>query len=85
MEQFIQRIAQVLQQQFPGGEVDLERRGSDRVSGFLIWSGFEGREQIERQHEVWKVLRTQLELVDQLKVAAILTLTPEEMAAAREG
>jgi len=51
----------------------------------LIWSGFEGREQIERQHEVWKVLRTQLEQVDQLKVAAILTLTPEEMAAARKG
>jgi acid stress-induced BolA-like protein IbaG/YrbA len=85
MEEFIQRMRRLLQDQFAGGEVDLEERGSGRISGFLIWSGFEALEQIERQRQLWRVLRAHLDAGDQLKVVAILTLTPEEMAAAREG
>jgi acid stress-induced BolA-like protein IbaG/YrbA len=85
MEQFIQKLTRLLGQHFADADVELESLGSGRFSGFLIWDGFEGQEQIKRQRQVWKVLRSELTATEQLKVAAILTLTRQEMAAAREG
>jgi acid stress-induced BolA-like protein IbaG/YrbA len=85
MEDFLQVVADLLQKHFPGSQLEIERASGDRVGGFLIWGGFSGVEQIERQRAVWKVLRQSLSASDQLRVAAILTLTPEEMAMARAG
>lgn len=85
METFLQTIADLLHNHFPGSEVEMERIGDERFSGFLIWDGFAGREQIERQRAVWAMLRQSLSTEEQRKVAAILTLTPEEMTAARAG
>ena len=84
MEKFIQKLTRLLRKHFPGGELDWGPR-RDRLAGFLIWSGFVGREQIERQRAVRKVLMAELTPEEQQRVAAILTLTPDEMAAAREG
>ena len=85
MDPFLQSIVDLLHSHFPGSEVEIERIGEQRVSGFLTWDGFVGREQIERQRAVWAVLRQALPPEEQRRVAAILTLTPEEMTAARAG
>jgi hypothetical protein len=84
MEEFIQRLTNVLLQRFPDSELELEPAGA-RVGGFLIWDGFEAAEQIERQRQLWRVLRAELSPEDQLKIAAILTLTHGEMTTARQG
>lgn len=84
MEQLIQKLTSIFRRQFPGSETELEPRGENRVSGFLVWNGFEGHEHIERQREVWKIIRAELSREEQHQIAAVLTLTPEEMAAARE-
>lgn len=85
MEEFIRRLTELLGQHFTLGEVELEIAGPRRVGGLLVWDGFVGREQIERQRTVWRVLREHLTPEEQLQVSAILTLTPEEMTAARAG
>jgi hypothetical protein len=83
MEELIQKLTQLLQQNFEGGEVEFETTGTQRVGGVLIWEGFTGLQQIERQRRVWEVIRNALAPDEQLQVAALLTLTPEEMSSAR--
>jgi stress-induced morphogen len=83
MEDFLQVVTDLLQRHFPASQLEVERASGDRVGGFLMWEGFTGVEQIERQRAVWKVLRDNLTASDQLRIAAILTLTPEEMTVAR--
>jgi len=56
----------------------LEPRPPRKVGGFLIWDGFSGLEQIERQNRLWGVLRERLSRDDQLRITAILTATPAE-------
>jgi hypothetical protein len=85
METLIRKIATMLRKHFRGCEVELETNSRGRISGFLMWNGFKRFEQIERQEKMWKLLRTNLAEKDQLKVSAIFTLTPEEMAFARQG
>ena len=85
MEDIRQRLKEVLSQQFPDSELEIVSSGSDRVGGLLIWKRFEGQEQIERQRSVWSTLRRMLNTDEQLQVSSLLTLTPEEMAVARQG
>lgn len=83
MEEFIRRLTELLGQHFAQGEIEFEVAGPRRVGGLLVWDGFIGREQIERQRALWRVLREYLTPEEQLQVSAILTLTPEEMTGAR--
>jgi hypothetical protein len=85
MDQFIQRLTDLLTEHFANAEVDLGPASGDRVSGFLIWEGFQEDEQIDRQRAVWRVLRAELPPDELLRVAAVFTLTPQEMSAARAG
>ncbi len=85
MEEFIQRLTALLAQHFPNSKTEFEIAGPRRVGGLITWEGFVGAEQIERQRQLWRVLREHLPPEEQLQVAAILTFTPEEMTAARAG
>jgi hypothetical protein len=85
MDKFLRRISLLLRQQFKGCAVELKINASGRVSGFLIWKGFTRLDQIDRQDKLWKMLDTHLKENDRSKIAAILTMTPEEMAYARAG
>ena len=49
-----------------------------RVGGFLIWDGFDGINQHERQHQVWEMMRSELSSEALQRVIAVLTLTPLE-------
>jgi acid stress-induced BolA-like protein IbaG/YrbA len=83
MEKFIPKLRKLLAKNFAGSKLELDRIGGGRVSGLLTWDGFVEVEQIERQRTVWRILRSKLTPEEQHRVAAILTLTPEEMTAAR--
>ncbi len=85
MEDFISELKELLSTHFHDSEIELDALGAGRVGGLIAWNGFSGIEQIERQRQLWKFLREKLNREQQLKLSAILTLTPDEMAAARAG
>jgi hypothetical protein len=84
MEDFIQKLTKLLDDSFLGAEFEWEPASERRVGGLMIWNGFDGLDQSVRQRSVWKVIRDKLAADEQLRISAILTLTPEEMASARE-
>lgn len=84
MEPFVQNLTSLLGQKFPGAKVELEEASGTRFGGFLIWDGFEGKEQIDRQTQVWDILRHELAREEQRRISALFTITPDEAAAMQE-
>lgn len=85
IEGLMNRLRTILAQEFQGSEPELEIAApAAKVGGFLIWSGFEGVEQIDRQTQLWDVLRSKLTRPEQLRITAILTLTPDERSVPSE-
>ena len=83
MAAFIRKLKKLLKQDFPGSEFEFELPGPGRLGGLLTWAGFEGMEHIERQRMVWKTLREKLAEEEYFRIAGLLSLTPDEMTAAR--
>jgi hypothetical protein len=81
MEELIQSLTRLLEREFPGSIPELEQiKPLQKVGGFLIWSGFDGVEQIDRQRQLSGALKRNLLPDQQRQVTTILTLTPEESA-----
>lgn len=74
----METLARVLQREFPGSIPLLEPTPSGKIGGILLWDGFEGQPQHERQRVLWKKLREDISTEQQRGVSAILTLTPLE-------
>ena len=73
------RLKSILAESFPGASLRIERRGPlKKYGGIIVWQGFEGMEQIDRQRQLWSRLRSALSAEDQLRITAILTMTPAE-------
>jgi acid stress-induced BolA-like protein IbaG/YrbA len=51
---------------------------SEKLSGEVVWDGFYGKSQHERQKELRSVLRRELTEEEQRSLSIILTLTPAE-------
>lgn len=86
MEEMIDSIRNELTRAFPGAETELEYfPDSEKVGGYLIWDGFDGLEQIERQRTLALNLRESMGAQYRTKVTTILTVTPAEVAVMREG
>jgi hypothetical protein len=86
MESLLEQLNQLLREHFAGAETDLEIvNPGDKISGYLVWSGFLGQEQLKRQQQLWKVLRRHLSKDQREKISLILTMTPQEMLVSREG
>ncbi len=74
----VEKVKLLLQERFPGADAILEPDlYSKKVIGHLIWSGFDGLEQIGRQDLVISWLRQQLG-ADARCVSVILTYSPNE-------
>ena len=86
MEKILKEIDALLRRSFADSTTELELSpDSSKVTGLLIWDGFEGDEQIDRQQRVWKVIRGKLTPEQRRRVSAIFTVTPTELAVMREG
>ncbi len=75
-----QQVTQILEQAFQGMNVELFEMSSGRLSGTIIWDGFDGQEQGDRQHLVREVLKEALGAQVQ-EVSILLAYTPHEMSA----
>ena len=85
MADLIDRLRDLLSKAFPGAEVELEQaRTAEKIGGSLIWSGFEGMEQIDRQQKLAQVIRDALPREDQISITLILTLIREERSVPSE-
>jgi hypothetical protein len=85
MEKLIARVKDILAKEFGDATVELEQaQPARKVAGSLVWSGFEGMEQIERQDRLWKAIEKGLAKDEQLQITLILTLTPRELAVSKE-
>jgi hypothetical protein len=73
----IKRVSRILEERFPGVELNLDVGESGRPSGWIVWQGFEGHDQIDRGRMVRDALAS-LPPEDRLSVGPILTLTPYE-------
>lgn len=73
-----QRVAEVLQKNFKGAQVHLDRDPlTERISGRLLWDGFAGHDFLWRQNALFRVLRRELGPEAQV-VSHIFTYTPNE-------
>jgi hypothetical protein len=76
----IRKLGRLLRSAFPGALVRRLGRppGGDRIGGVLVWGGFEGLDQIDRQRELWAVLRRDLTPEEQAQISLLMTVTPRE-------
>ncbi len=80
METVIDHVRTVLDREFPGATANLEQETpAGRVMGMLIWDGFEGMDQLDRQRLLAAKLREGLPPEERHRVS-ILTLTNAETA-----
>jgi hypothetical protein len=78
-------VKNILTREFADATVELEQaHPAKKLGGSLVWSGFEGMEQIERQDRLWKALEKGLAKDEQLQITLLLTLTPRELAVSKE-
>ena len=85
MKPLIQKMTNALEARFPGVEVDLSvRKLSHKVGGFVIWDGFLGQQQFERQQQLRNVLKQALTVDELSKLTFIITATSKEVESVNE-
>lgn len=85
METAMKKLEKALVTHFKGADVQLRRTRDHRVRGSLLWPGFEGMPQIDRQVELRRVIDDALPESQRQQLSMILTLTPDEAASIAEG
>jgi acid stress-induced BolA-like protein IbaG/YrbA len=72
------RIYQALSPEFSKYEILLETTASKKVGGFVISRSFEGKNQMQRQQRIWRLLEKNLNTKELNRIVGILTFTPAE-------
>lgn len=80
MEQIEQRVTRVLESAFKDVDVNLEVMPSGRISGTVIWAGFDKLDDIERQRMIRDLLQRELG-PEAVMVGVLLAYTPDELEA----
>ncbi len=78
---FIEKLKSLIASHYNDARVELDPvPGSERVTGSIIWTGFNERSHAERQRELSDWIRKELPPHEAIRVSVITTLTPEEIA-----
>ena len=77
-----QRVKEIIETAWQGASALTERLPGGRVSGSVIWEGFDGRDDVERQQMLRKLLADNLGQ-DIFDVGILLTYTPAEIEVMR--
>jgi acid stress-induced BolA-like protein IbaG/YrbA len=85
MDDLEQAIEEALAADLPGVEVRFDPYpGFGKLHGAVVWDGFQNQLQMERQRQVWDVLRPVLTDEQRLATGFLLTVTPAEINAMQE-
>src|SRR4051812_45177176 len=80
------KFRKLLLTQFKGAELEIDSYPeSDRAGATIVWKGFEGKNEIERQRLVRTAIEKGLGPQQAKRISIVLTFTPAEMSAMREG
>lgn len=79
MEELAEEIRALIENQFQGAQADIEPISAYKVSGTILWNGFDEHRQSERQQMLWDFLRSTLNPEQQMGIATLLTFTPVEV------
>lgn len=76
--ELIERLVGAAAAKFRGVDTKLEwDDGLQKVTGFLIWDGFEEMDHVSRQQKVWEMVRGELGS-EAVNVSLLLAYTPQE-------
>ncbi len=79
------KVESIIHYYFPGSEVILEDVPlSDKISGYIVWEGFQEFLGYERQQRLRAALRQGLNREEELRLSMLLTFVPAELHAIRE-
>jgi len=79
------KLEKLLKRRFPKSDVTLENGTAlGKLGAVLVWKGFIGKDQVDRQRAVREVLAEELTDAERRKLSAIFTMTPDEMAVIAE-
>jgi hypothetical protein len=79
------KLEEIIQSGLKGATLELEWiPQSEKLSGLVVWDGFYGKTQRERQKELMMIVRNELTEEEQRSLSIILTLTPAEDKTYRE-
>ena len=73
----IDEVRQFIANTLPGSETNLEKTASGRVVGRVLWDGFDGQEQIDRQTRMWELLWNHFQ-ARSTEIGVLLAYTPHE-------
>ena len=74
------KVEQVIQAHFPGAQTLLEEVPlSARLSGHVVWNGFDNMNARERQQTLRQVLRAALTSQEEQGISVLLALTATEL------
>ena len=80
------KLKKILAERFKGSEVEIDTYPeSDRIGATVVWKGFVGKDQIDRQRLARRAVEKAFPEAQTRKIGLIITFTPDEMAAIREG
>jgi hypothetical protein len=86
MERLVTKVRRAFRARFPNARFRLDKvEIEERLSGLLIWQGFDEFDQVDRQTKVRNVLQRSLTQEEREHVGAILTVTPDELEIIRAG
>jgi len=79
-----ERVQAFLKSRFPGMEFDFGPldTGGRRLSGVLIWQGFEDLDVAAQQDVIWNALRQEFGS-ETVEISTLVTMTPEQFEALR--
>ena len=79
------KIREALEAAFDGVDVRLTPNTSLRkISGLIVWAGFESDTQMDRQDKLWKVIEAAVGAEERTHLGTFLTVTPQELQWSQE-
>ncbi len=79
MEELAEEARRLIEANLDNAQADIAPVSGDKVGGTVLWDGFDGQRQSERQRSVWTLLRSHLSPQQQLGIATLLTFTQNEV------
>jgi hypothetical protein len=84
MESLKKRVISLIRPHFPGCTIEWRKTSrGDRIGGDIVWSGFRGMDQLDRQEILWDALG-KLKVDERRQVGMFFTFTPDELVAVEE-
>lgn len=78
----VERLTEVLLALgFAAGDIRLENAGGGKVAGVIVSERFRDHSQEDRQNQLWDELRMRMPPEELIQIVALMTMTPEEIAA----